>query len=401
MSNVSPGSSFDLAQFVDLSGFAHGQTDELGETVFALVEASLPEVAEHLIARIEQGAQTAVPHDAAALAGSTLAELLRNAEQPEWLSLAARWAQMAARAGAGIATLATANAMAWQEITQIIRSTETLDAELVNKLCEFVACLSVIHSSVISDAAAKSEISDAHSSQRENADMFEMDISSTAHIVADQTAILAEEMEIGANLVDNVLEKTAEVSGASEQSASAMREAAKTTNSLLRGVQKASEEIAVAAESAKRASQQAKESAGSMKALEEQSKSIGSVLKLIGEIAEQTNILALNATIEAARAGDAGLGFAVVAKEVKSLADQTANATKEVSASVQSIREAAELSVASNASICDKVDQVQELATDISGALSDQEKYVSQITQTVDETAASADQISAAVTDIR
>jgi methyl-accepting chemotaxis protein len=72
--------------------------------------------------------------------------------------------------------------------------------------------------------------------------------------------------------------------------------------------------------------------------LGESSAEIGNVVKMIGSVAEQTNLLALNATIEAARAGDAGKGFAVVASEVKELAQETARATQDIAAIVETIQ---------------------------------------------------------------
>ncbi len=77
-----------------------------------------------------------------------------------------------------------------------------------------------------------------------------------------------------------------------------------------------------------------------VKSLSKAVSKIGEVVKIISEVANQTNLLALNATIEAARAGNAGKGFSVVASEVKDLAEQTSQATEEITAQIHAMQDA-------------------------------------------------------------
>lgn len=127
--------------------------------------------------------------------------------------------------------------------------------------------------------------------------------------------------------------------------------------------------------------------------LSESSRGIGEIIDSITQIAEQTNLLALNATIEAARAGEAGKGFAVVAGEVKDLAEQTGEATSDISTRVASIQNDTAAAEAALNEITAVINQINETQTIIAAAVEEQTATVNEISSSVTNAAGGSQDI--------
>ncbi|GJL50907.1 methyl-accepting chemotaxis protein [Candidatus Nitrospira salsa] len=127
---------------------------------------------------------------------------------------------------------------------------------------------------------------------------------------------------------------------------------------------------------------------------------IGEIVRVIEDIADQTNLLALNAAIEAARAGEQGRGFAVVADEVRKLAERTTKATKEIGDMIRQIQDDTKKAVASMEDGTQRVTGGVELANKTGEALETIQAMVDQTTQMIQQIADAAEEQSSATRQI-
>ncbi len=119
--------------------------------------------------------------------------------------------------------------------------------------------------------------------------------------------------------------------------------------------------------------------------LGEAAREISKVTEVITEIADQTNLLALNATIEAARAGEAGKGFSVVAAEIKGLANQTQEATREIKKRIEGIQNSTEGTVEEVGRIAKVIADIDLIINSIAGSMSEQAGRASEVALNIEQ----------------
>ena len=200
--------------------------------------------------------------------------------------------------------------------------------------------------------------------------------------------------------VTSTSERVTSAASASTQTSSNMQAVASGAEELAASVGEISRQASDALNISLQAVKQANETSTIVSGLATSAQKIGDVVKLINNIAEQTNLLALNATIEAARAGEAGRGFAVVASEVKSLATQTAKATDEISSQIAEVQGTTTSAVTVIEAISQTISRINEISAAIAASVEEQASVTQSISSNMQVAAKGVSDINASMNDI-
>jgi len=177
------------------------------------------------------------------------------------------------------------------------------------------------------------------------------------------------------------------VASATEQTSVNLQMIVSATEEMSSTINEISENTAHGSQTTAEAVTKAEEISEIVAKLGEAASEINKVTDTIADISEQTNLLALNATIEAARAGEAGKGFAVVAGEIKTLAQQTAEATGEINSKIGNVQTSAKESISAIESIVRTINRVNEIVISVATAIDEQSATTQEISNNVSQAA--------------
>ena len=281
---------------------------------------------------------------------------------------------------------------------------------------DMARALAVFRESLEENAAKSAENDRLHTEQQETeraaseerrkamaglADQFEQSVGAIVNRLSASVGALQSASETMGRTTREAYERTDATAGAVEEASNSVTTVASASEQLSASIREISGKVSESSSVAQAAVAEVERTGKTVGALAKAADEIGGVIQLINDIAEQTNLLALNATIEAARAGEAGKGFAVVAHEVKSLAEQTAKATEQISGQIKSMQENTKGTVGAMRSVGDTIGRINDIAGAIAAAVEEQSAATQEISSNASQAASGAREAATGLTGLR
>jgi len=222
-------------------------------------------------------------------------------------------------------------------------------------------------------------------------------------VVATKTAISSLE-ETACRMIENAntsSEQADNVNYAAQESASSVAIVATSSVELENSITHISREVEQSKKMASTALAESENSKQTMRELMDRTGKINNIVGMINDIAGQTNLLALNATIEASRAGEAGRGFAIVASEVKTLAEQTSKATDEIAHQINALQKISSQAANNMDEIDTVIARMNEFSNSVAGAIAEQSAATSEIAHNIEIAAAGSGEVTQGISMVR
>jgi len=229
---------------------------------------------------------------------------------------------------------------------------------------------------------------------------FEQSVGQIVDVVASAATELQANAKNLSEMADQTNRQSSVVAAATEEASTSVSTVASATEELSASIGEINRQVSESSRVAQDAVDEVKKTDQTVSTLSEAAAQIGDVVKLIQDIAEQTNLLALNATIEAARAGEAGKGFAVVASEVKNLATQTARATEEISKKIVTVQTVSADAVNAIRAIGNTIEHIGEITGAIASAIHEQTAATQEISNNVQQASAGTNEVSSNIVNV-